>query len=172
MHIVWLPPYSFLPSKQQSTIQILHNIPSPTGGTKTFQYLTFCNSWRSLWYSQTLYLRWSMDIASFTPSLVVAYDFLYSKEHYFWKFSETWSSASTQVFGNLPQGFLFPCSLGVPVGQHMNKMTISIMCQWAEFGTAGGEEFYGKDLGMSGILRRLWSDQACTCEMQTLYSCV
>jgi len=74
---------------------------------------------------------------------------LHSKEHCFWRWSETRSSASKQVFGNLPQGFLFPCSLGVPVGQHTSKMTINTTHQWAELATAGGEGFYGKDLGIS-----------------------
>lgn len=139
-------------STQSDSHHTFLTLKTATNNPDSFQY-TLCYQWMktfqcsTIWYSQTLYLSRSMQIASFTP--VYLPSMIFSKEHYFWRFSETWSNASIQVFGNLPKVFLFPCSLGAPVGQHTNKMTINIMYQWTEFVTAGEERFYGRDLGIS-----------------------
>lgn len=148
-------------------------INNPRAPQRTLSY--WCD--QSLWTSKPCNIEgWDtaksctskeVQIAFFTSGLLMTYVFLYSKEHHLPRLPYTWSNASkhTGVFGNLPQGFLFPGSLGVPAGQHTNKTSINIMHQPAEFATGGGEGFYRRFYHRMGDFR---ADQVSTYEMLTL----
>lgn len=163
--VAWFPLYSFSPQSNNQQPRFSTMNPSPTGVTKAFEHPSPATVKAGIQPTPApqrkhrdcfLHLRFThhlwFSVLKGTSLLKITINMIQCKQAH-------------RCIWNLPQGFLFPGSLGVPAGQHTNKISINIMHQWAEFATAGGGGFYRRFYHRMGDR----SDRASTYEMLTLH---